>query len=473
MKMRFVLPIFILTIFFQCRQSQLNNSSDSHSKAYFETAMWNCVITTVPCYEIKQQNSGNKQWTRLLGGTTAVTTTSLASATDFEGNTYIAGKVDGALPGQTKVSAGTNTDLFLAKYNSKGFLQWIRQMGSSSNYHSDIQSIHVDVFGDVIATGFTQGSFEEYTSTEYGLVLFKYSQSGERLWTRIFYANSSSDIAGVGITSDLQGNIYITGHTELTNINGEVAAGLYNLCIFKYDRTGTLLWSRLLAETPGSLIYGYKITYDSYSNQVYLIGHSIGPGTFLGQSIGSTQGSFIAAFSVDGVNTWAKTLGQAGTSIFARGITSDKRGSIYLTGELSGTPIDGQTFSGATAELLIKFQANGFREWTILRGAGASTSTNARGVYADNSGNVYTVGWTTGNLSGVSLNGTQDVYLSKYHFNGNLEWTRLSGSTLVTLDGMALSSDRLGTIHLTGGTTGNLDAQTKTGTKDAFVIQYK
>lgn len=473
MKIRFVLFFLILATIYQCRQSQLNNSSDSQSDAYFETAIWNCMITTVPCYEIKQQNQGTKQWTRLLGGTSSVATNSFASATDFEGNNYIAGKVDGALPGLTKVSSGFNTDLFLAKYNSMGVLQWVRQLGSLSNYNSDAQSIHVDSFGDIIVTGLTQGSFGEYTSTEYGLVLLKYSPSGEKLWTKIFYGHSGLVTAGVGVTSDLQGNIYVTGHTELTNINGEIAYGIYNLILFKYDRTGNLLWTRILAETSGSLIYGYKITYDSYSNQVFVVGHATGPGTFLGQSIGNTQESFIAAFRDNGVNTWAKVIGQPGTSVFARGVASDNRGSIYLTGDLSGMPIDGQTFSGTMAELLIKYNVTGFREWTILRGAGSGTSTNARGVYADNSGNVYTVGWTTGNLSGVSLNGTQDAYLSKYHFNGNLEWTRLSGSSLVTLDGMALSSDRLGSIYLTGGTTGNLDAQTKTGTKDAFVIQYK
>lgn len=471
MKIRIL--FFLLLLSFHCKLINLNNPSDSQSKAYLETALWNCIYRLVPCYEITQQNKGIKQWTRLLGGTSSVATNSFASATDFEGNNYIAGKVDGALPGQTKVSSGFNTDLFLAKYNSLGDLQWVRQLGSLSNYNSDAQSIHVDSFGDIIVTGLTQGSFGEYTSTEYGLVLLKYSSSGEKLWTKIFYGNSGSVTAGVGVTSDLQGNIYVTGHTELTNINGEIAFGIYNLILFKYDRTGNLLWTRILAETSGSLIFGYKITYDRFSNQLFVSGHATGPGTFLGQTIGNTQESFIAAFRDDGFNTWAKIVGQPGTSVFARGVSSDHRGNVYLTGELSGSPIDGQTFSGATAELLIKYNVNGNREWTKLRGAGPGTTTISRDVYADNAGNVYTTGWTTGNLSDVSLNGTQDVYLSKYHFNRNLEWTRLSGGTLVTLDGMALSSDRYGTIFLTGGTTGNFDGKIKTGTKDAFVIQYK
>ncbi|WP_244279544.1 SBBP repeat-containing protein [Leptospira brenneri] len=434
--------------------------------------MWNCLIQSVPCYEITQQNKGNKQWTRLLGGTTAVTTTSLASATDFEGNTYIAGKVDGSLAGQTKVSGGTNTDIFLAKYDSTGVRLWVRQMGSTSSYPSDIQSIHVDSFGDIILTGATFGFFDGFTTAQFGSTLIKFSKDGDRLWTRIFYANSSLDIAGIGVTTDLQGNIYITGHTELTNINGEIVSGDYNVFVFKYDRDGTPIWTRLLGGPSGTLVYGLRATYDSSSNQIYIVGHALGPGNFVGLTLGINQESFILAFHPDGYYTWAKNLGQTGTSVWIRGVSADKRGNFYISGDVTAS-FGGENFSGTSGELLVKFDKSGNREWVRLRGAGVGTTTTSRGVYADNAGNVYTMGWTTGNLSGLSLSGTQDMYLSKYHFNGNLEWTRLSGSTLVTLDGTALSSDRYGVLYLTGGTTGNLDAQTKTGIKDAFVIKYK
>lgn len=468
-----ILVFFLIFPFiFQCSQSNLNNPSDSHSKAYFETALWNCMVQSVPCYEIKQNNRGNKQWTRLLGGTTAVSTNSYASATDFYGNTYIAGKVDGSLAGQTKISGGTNTDIFIAKYDPDGVRLWVRQMGSTSSYPSDIQSIHVDSFGDIILTGATYGFFDGFTTTQFGSTLIKFSNAGDRLWTRIFYANTSLDIAGVGVTSDLEGNIYVTGHTQLTSINGESAQGNYNVFIFKYDRNGTQLWTRLFGGPSGTQVYGVKATYDSSTNQIYVVGHALGPGNFVGLTLGNNQESFILGFHPDGYYKWAKNLGQTGTSVWVRGVSADKRGNFYISGDVTAS-FGGENFTGTSGELLAKFDKNGNREWVRLRGAGVGTSTTSRGLYADNAGNIYTLGWTTGNLSGVSLIGTQDVYLSKYHFNGNLEWTRLSGSSLVTLDGTALSSDRYGVLYLTGGTTGNLDAQTKTGTKDAFVIQYK
>ncbi|MCW7469323.1 SBBP repeat-containing protein [Leptospira kanakyensis] len=471
MRIRILLFLIILSLTFQCTQTNLNNPSDSNTKAYLETAIWNCIYRLVPCYEIKQQNQGIKQWTRLLGGTTAVTTNSLASATDFDGNNYIAGKVTGALPGQTKIANGLYTDIFLAKYDPNGNRLWIRQMGSVGNYHSDILEIHVDTFGDVIVTGSTVGAFVGYSSTDFGSLLIKFSSEGELLWSKIFYANATQLIAGVGITSDLQGNIYVTGHTELTNIDSENASGNYNLFVFKYDRFGTILWKRLLGGY-GIDIYGVKATYDSSTNQIYVVGHVIGSGTFFNQTLSGSQDSFVLGFHPDGYYKWAKILGTTGVNLWIRGVSADKRGFFYIAGDVSAG-YDGESFSGTVGELLVKFDSKGNREWTKLRGAGTGTTTTSRGIYADNAGNVYTVGWTNGNLSGVTLNGTQDAYLSKYHFNGNLEWTRLSGSSLVTLDGMALSSDRYGTIYLTGGTTGNLDAQTKTGAKDAFVIQYK
>lgn len=95
------------------------------------------------------------------------------------------------------------------------------------------------------------------------------------------------------------------------------------------------------------------------------------------------------------------------------------------------------------------------------------------GIYADNAFHIYTAGSTTGNLSGVNLIGTQDSYLTKYDGNGNLIWIRPSGSIGSIVYGRGISSDKYGTLYVTGSTDGSFDGQTKLGTSDAFIMKYR
>lgn len=72
--------------------------------------------------------SGGELWTRQFG--TSEYDRPTGTATDGEGNVYVAGTTDGAFPGEN--SAG-GADAFLRRYDASGTVVWTRQFGSTAS----------------------------------------------------------------------------------------------------------------------------------------------------------------------------------------------------------------------------------------------------------------------------------------------------------------------------------------------------
>ena len=109
-------------------------------------------------------------------------------------------------------------------------------------------------------------------------------------------------------------------------------------------------------------------------------------------------------------------LGVAVAITIAYGITSDSNANVYTTGYTFGN-LDGQTLTGTRDLFVVKYDANGVKQWTRLLGiSGADTA--AFGITSDSSGNVYTTGYTNGNLDGQILTGQDDLFVVKYDANG-------------------------------------------------------
>ena len=88
----------------------------------------------------------------------------------------------------------------------------------------------------------------------------------------------------------------------------------------------------------------------------------------------------------------------------------------------------------------------------------------SRGVSADGLGNVYFSGYLDG------ANGFDDAFIRRYDAAGNLQWTRQLGTTAFD-DGYAVSADGLGSVYISGYTSGSLGGP-HAGLGDAFVSKY-
>jgi hypothetical protein len=85
---------------------------------------------------------------------------------------------------------------------------------------------------------------------------------------------------------------------------------------------------------------------------------------------------------------------------------------------------------------------------------------------------VYVAGYTDGGLDGNTLNGTRDLFVTKYNSSGVKQYTRQLGVAGQRTLGYSVATDANGNVYVAGDTAGGLDGNTLTGTGDAFVTKY-
>ena len=97
-----------------------------------------------------------------------------------------------------------------------------------------------------------------------------------------------------------------------------------------------------------------------------------------------------------------------------RAITTADDGSIYITGSTNGD-LDGQTNSGGSDVFISKFNTDGSQQWTQL--LGGWDDDNATSITTADDGSIYITGSTSGDLDGQTNSGTRDVFISKFGLN--------------------------------------------------------
>ncbi|MBK6608017.1 MAG: SBBP repeat-containing protein [Leptospiraceae bacterium] len=95
---------------------------------------------------------------------------------------------------------------------------------------------------------------------------------------------------------------------------------------------------------------------------------------------------------MDGTRSWTQMLGVAGADTIPQGTRMDASGNVYLSGYTQGN-LDGNTLVGSANLFVSKYNTNGTKQWTKLRG-NASTFGNA--IAVDGSANSYVTGYKNG-----------------------------------------------------------------------------
>ena len=124
---------------------------------------------------------------------------------DIEGNVYVAGQVEGALPGQ--IGAGFN-DAFLRRYDSEGRMLWTAQFGTEGgDFATDVA---VDGDGNVYVVGWSRiEQSGQFNAISIHTFVHKFDGDGQRLWARQLDAEGFDRATGVVV--DTQGNAYVVG----------------------------------------------------------------------------------------------------------------------------------------------------------------------------------------------------------------------------------------------------------------------
>jgi hypothetical protein len=409
----------------------------------------------------KYDRNGNLIWDKTAGGANCITTPH-GVETDAAGNVFVTGYF-----GQTANTTGrtisfdtktitskSDYDVFLAKYNSAGSIQWALALGNP--------------------TGVTE----------------------ERAW----------DIA-----VDATGNSYICGSfagtvdfnplgTTPRNVS---ASGTTNsLFLAKYDANGINLWAiKVDANLGAVLTEAYSSVDLDNAGNVILGGNyrnSITVGTNNFTAVGNTD-IFIASFTQsNGTNNWAKTFGGAGNDILSPGaMRVNAANEPHFTGRFAGTSNMGGTpissTSGATTNMyLVGLNNTGTTKLALCLPSNSGQSGGHR-VGFDIAGNVYITGWYsgTGSLNGINMqaksgSNAADVALCKLSSTGTLQWFNTFGSAGFTGElniSAGLQVDSENNLLITGKFYGqNIDwdpSPTMTlilssaGQDDGFVAKYK
>jgi len=139
-----------------------------------------------------------------------------------------------------------------------------------------------------------------------------------------------------------------------------------------------------------------------------------------------------------------------------------------MTGFTEGG-LDGNTNSGGTDMFLVKYNSTGTKQWT--KQLGTSSLDYGNGITSDSSGNIYVTGITSGGLDGNTIYGKNDIFLVKYNSSGTKQWTKQLGTSSVD-KGRGVTTDSSDNIYVTGGTDGDLDGNTNSGSVDIFLVKY-
>lgn len=284
----------------------------------------------------KYDADGNLQWTRQLG--TAGDEAAVGSAADAAGNVYISGFTNGNLAG---TNAG-NYDIFVAKYDANGNLQWTKQLGTSAYENS--RGAAVDSLGNVYVSGYTAGSLGGPNAGSYDAFLAKYDSAGNLQWVK---QTGTTGVDGIrGVSTDQLGNIYVGGFTS-GSLGGPNAGG-YDAFVAKFDAAGNLQWTKQLGTSAEDQETG--VSADGLGN-VYISGYTYGS---LGGPNAGDRDAFLAEYDAAGNLVWLK---QFGTSAYdeSRGVSADGLGNVYSAGFTYGSL--GGANAGYWDAMLIKFSS--------------------------------------------------------------------------------------------------------------------
>ncbi|AUB35337.1 Outer membrane protein assembly factor BamB, containings PQQ-like beta-propeller repeat [Nostoc flagelliforme CCNUN1] len=203
---------------------------------------------------------------------------SLAVNTDSAGNIYLGGTTTGTLFG-TNLGLG---DAWVEKYNTNGSLVWGRQFGSSGD-ESNFASV-TDKNGNTYLAGGTSGNLFGTKQTETDVWVAKYDTNGNRVWGRQFSAGGFSSGA-FGLDLDPAGNVYVSGIAIKNNTRTDIFnfAVQDDSWVSKFDTNGNQQWTTLIKNPSATFPFDITPFFDeSYDLAVDNNGNSI--------AVGWTQG---------------------------------------------------------------------------------------------------------------------------------------------------------------------------------------
>ena len=214
---------------------------------------------------------------------------------DENSNSYITGYFADTLffSTDTLIASGI-TDIFIAKYDSLGNIQWAKKAGGATNFYDTSSDIVVSGKGSLYIVGSFNGVaiFDSVSITSSGftdIFVSKWSKDGDIIWAK--KAGGVNDDFGWGIELSFDGNLYVTGRFADSSFFDTISLFSQNsidLYVANYDTLGNVKYAVQSAGSSASDWFGgFSISSDNFGN-VYLTGIFQGSAMFGSIPITST-----------------------------------------------------------------------------------------------------------------------------------------------------------------------------------------
>ncbi len=426
--------------------------TENHCLRIFNGSVWDCLYQ-------KFGGAGREESVVVSGGAGSQILYGIDA--DLSGNIYIVGSYSGStiFENTTLPNIGFS-DVFVAKYNSSGGVEWVKSIGGSNG--SDIgYSIAVSQNGDVFVTGsfrynitLDNGNQLVSNGTYEDVFIVKYNTSGNLEWGKSV-GGTSSDLS-YAIDVDSNGDAYITGYfTNTITFGSDVltAVGSKDIFIAKYSGTGVPIWAKSAGGTYFN--YGFGLAIDNTDN-IYLTGYFHNTASFGSLTVSSAGNSdiFLAQYDTNGNSQWVRRAGGGGIDS-GRAIAFDNTGNIYLTGyysdqaDFNGTSIQS---IGSADTFIAKYDDQGSLIWARRLGGGGASDT-AYGIAINSNNNIYVTGdfqeLAIFDNSTIESRGFQDIFIAKCDSNGNVKWVQSAGS-YNSESGRSVTSTPSGDVYVGG-----------------------
>jgi Secretion system C-terminal sorting domain len=390
-----------------------------------------------------------------------------ALAVDYKGYAYVCGLTDGNIDNRTDAP----NEVFISKVNSNGTVEW------TSEYASAEGTLIIDAVADstfLYAAGRTLGGFQGATNAgKWDGILLKIRLDNGELVAKNQWGNSGIDGYG-NIILDDAGNLFISGQGSPDVASGG-AGGTDDKYFFGKHRKSDLsnVWRVIEPPTTTGLVASAEL----WGGLSYIPSATPGDGKVVvgGWYITTTGANgFLGVY--DNLNTTIATRRNS-VIIASPGIKADwvldnavdKDGNIYAvgftTGNLGGAPL------GDGDAYIVKYAPDLTNPKFVQIGTNKADAFRKLDI-DKNKGILYALGYTYGNYQGNNADNTQltgDVFVQKFDLNLNKLEAKQFGTPH---EDRALCALKDSTLYVGGMTEASL-VSASLGSFDAFVMALK
>ncbi|MBT5186037.1 MAG: hypothetical protein HOM01_04465, partial [Kordiimonadaceae bacterium] len=374
----------------------------------------------------------------------AAETTTEAIATDSKGNVYTVGTTDGRFANH--LNGSEDGDAFLNKYDATGKLLWSRLVGSQGEGHAF--ALTVDNNDNIIIAGQADKLSSDVSSNPLatnnnifnGLDSFvvKYDNVGTQQW--IYLNDEYGTDAALSVTTDSNGDVYVTGKQNSIEITSTTTVGNDNAYVLKLDGTD-----------------GIQADYVEIGSSNYDFGQAIAVAADGNIIVATHENDHLILQKLDATDLtnelWSHDYGDLGSSSKINNVTVDGN-RIYVSGSSKNSLVGGGSEidppKGELDGFILAIDDAGVSataDWTKFVG---SAQTDKNGGIIVSGGKVYFAGSTSGDVDGNTLKATTDTYAMKIDATtGITDWTKSLGNSTENRDTNGIAFATSGTSVLT------------------------